>query len=140
MPRVPMPRFALVLALVLSGCVIGSHGRMPPATGPGGPWVGLASQFDSGDVRGTPDSQWTVEVMLGLTSRVTYPSLGCAGTLEYQGQAASGAAVYTETITSGQDRCVGSGTIELLLDGDRLHYSARHESQPSVSVGLLTRP
>lgn len=106
---------------------------------PTGTWAGLASQFDSGEVRGTPDSQWTVEVTIGETSRVAYPSLDCSGTLDYQGRSRSGAAVYTETITSGQDRCVTSGTVELLRDGDRLYYSARHESQPSVSVGLLTR-
>ena len=141
-----MPRTLLVLALVLlvlSGCTAGTH-RAGSAQ-PTGRWAGLASQFDSGDVRGTPDSQWTVEVTLGETgrgetARIAYPSLGCAGTLTYRGQAPSGAAVYAEAITSGKDRCVVSGTVELLPDGDRLHYSARHESQPSVSVGLLTRP
>ena len=132
-----MPRFVLALAFVLSGCVAGAHSTQESQ--PTGTWAGLASQFDSGEVRGTPDSQWTVEVTIGETASVAYPSLGCSGTLVYEGQARSGAAVYTETITRGQDRCVTSGTVELLRDGDRLHYSARHESQPSVSVGLLTR-
>lgn len=137
-----MPRSALALVLcglVLCGCDGGLDRLL--STRPAGAWAGLASQFDSGEVRGTPDSQWTVEVMLGETSRVSYPSLGCSGTLTFVRMIGSGTALYTETITDGQGRCVTSGMVELRRDGDRLHYHylAQHESQPSVAVGLLTR-
>lgn len=134
-----MPRLAVVLALVLSGCV---HTRPADSSGPSptfyGTWTGTADQYDSGVEQGAPDSRWNVEATIGPTSRITYPTLNCSGTLTYVGFE-QGSVSFTETITSGMERCVSSGTIRFTRNGTALVHQATHESQPSVSVGRLTR-
>lgn len=128
----------LLAALVLPGCTLFAP---PPRTGPAGPrgtWSGTAAQYDTGTVSGTPDSEWAVVVTIDRSPRVSYPSLGCSGTLAYRATAGS-SYVYEETITRGEDRCAPTGTVTLTPDGLELRYEARHESQPSVSVGRLNR-
>ena len=129
---------ALFAALVLPGCIGFSVPRPSGETGPRGTWTGTAAQYDSGTVAGTPDSEWTVVVVIDRSPRVSYPSLGCSGRLDYRTMAGT-STVYEETITQGQDRCAPTGTVTLTPDGLDLLYEASHESQPSVSVARLTR-
>ena len=125
---------ALFAALVLPGCIP----RPVSQVGLRGTWTGTAAQYDSGTVAGTPDSEWTVVVVIDRSPRVSYPSLGCSGRLDYRAMDGT-SYVYTETITEGQDRCAPTGTVTLTPDGRGLTYEASHESQPSVSVARLTR-
>ncbi len=134
-----LPRLAIVLALVLSGCVTT---RPADSTGPNptfyGTWIGTADQYDSGVEQGVPDSRWNVEATIGQSSRITYPTLNCSGTLTYVGSE-QGSVTFTETITSGTERCVSTGTVRFTRDGSSLIYQAAHESQPSISIGRLIR-
>lgn len=134
-----LPRLAVLLALVLSGC---AHTPRADPSSPNptffGTWTGTADQFDSGVASGVPDSRWDVEATIGATSRINYPTLNCSGTLTFV-SSEQGSVSFTETITSGTERCVSTGTIRFTRDGTALVYQATHESQPSVSVGRLTR-
>ena len=135
-------RLSAVVLLVLTGC--GTTRTAPPASSGGphpsfyGTWTGTADQYDSGVEQGVPDSRWDVEATIGPQSRINYPTLNCSGTLTYLGDA-PGSISFRETITSGTERCVSTGTIRFTHEGSGLVYHASHESQPSVGIARLTR-
>ena len=82
----------------------------PPATraeGLGGSWEGNVTQ------NGDPPSTYTMEMELyGKTGSIHYPSLGCSGTLEFI-RTDGTSFWYRERITSGKDKCIDGGIIQL---------------------------
>jgi CubicO group peptidase (beta-lactamase class C family) len=87
---------------------------------PVGRWAGAGLQVDwLGNPLAVP--RIALEFNADGAATISYPSLGCAGTLtrlNYSGDSI----VYRETLTTGADKCLSGGVVTLRASGDRWIY------------------
>jgi len=113
----PAPDFGLCFLVALSFFIPLSSATIEAADERcdvyGVTWRGVGYQFDN-------DHTWTIEMLVNevpvgvVAGTISYPSLGCGGTLTYLGDR-SEFHLFQEDLTFGLDECINGGTIDVAL-------------------------
>ena len=121
--------YTTIIFLVLVSVIVPSNSH---AEGLGGTWEGQVTQND-------PPLDYPMEMNLyGNKGNTNYPSIPCGGNLEYL-RTDGRSFWYREHITSGMDKCIDGGIIQLqrLRPGDNTTWDWRWEGGGIITRGVI---